>query len=122
MHRLLSKERTSSLATTSMHIAVLPRVVIDSPVSSQIELYRPSSRAVQMISATENSQSSVAITAANQGWSIGSRVLREYVEFFGPRTEQLDIVATDSKASFISYTEKISDGKGKIFLSSSNTC
>nr|POF13323.1 dna repair protein rad9 [Quercus suber] len=48
---------------------------------------------------------------ANQGWRIDSRMLREYVEFFGPKTEQLDIVATDLKASFISYTEKISDGK-----------
>jgi cell cycle checkpoint control protein RAD9A len=52
-------------------------------------------------------------TAATQGWRISSRVLREYIEFFGPRTEQLDLLAQEGKAIFTSFTEKISDGKGK---------
>lgn len=51
-------------------------------------------------------------TTAGQGWSISARVLREYIEFFGPKTEQLDIMALDGKANFTSYTEKIQDGKG----------
>lgn len=51
-------------------------------------------------------------TTATQGWRISSRILREYVEFFGPRTEQLDLLAQDSKAIFTSFTEKIQDGKG----------
>ncbi|CAK3827262.1 related to rad9 [Lecanosticta acicola] len=50
-------------------------------------------------------------TAATQGWRISSRVLREYVEYFGPKTEQLDFVAHDGKVTLTSFTEKISDGK-----------
>ena len=53
-------------------------------------------------------------TAANQGWRISSRVLREYVEYFGPRTEQLDMLAQEGKALFTSFTEKIQDGKGEL--------
>lgn len=49
--------------------------------------------------------------AANQGWRISSRVMREYVEYFGPKTEQLDLCASDGKVIFTSFTEKIQDGK-----------
>lgn len=52
-------------------------------------------------------------TAASQGWRISSRVLREYIEFFGPKTEQLDLLAQEGKAIFTSFTEKITDGKGR---------
>lgn len=51
--------------------------------------------------------------AATQGWKISARVLREYIEYFGSRTEQLDLVAADGKAVFTSFTEKISDGTRK---------
>jgi len=50
-------------------------------------------------------------TAAAQGWRISSRVMREYVEYFGPKTEQLDLCASDGKVIFTSFTEKIQDGK-----------
>ena len=50
-------------------------------------------------------------TAASQGWRISSRVMREYVEYFGPKTEQLDLCASDGKVIFTSFTEKIQDGK-----------
>ncbi|KAI7536332.1 Rad9-domain-containing protein [Hortaea werneckii] len=53
-------------------------------------------------------------TSATQGWRISSRVLREYIEFFGPKTEQLDMVAENDKAVFTSFTEKTTNGKGKI--------
>lgn len=59
-------------------------------------------------------------TAAVQGWRIASRVLREYIEFFGPKTEQLDMVAQDKKAVFTSFTEKIQDGKGGESLESTS--
>ncbi|TKA70059.1 hypothetical protein B0A55_06242 [Friedmanniomyces simplex] len=49
-------------------------------------------------------------TAANQGWRISSRVLREYIEFFGPKTEQLDLLAQEGKAVFTSFTEKVATG------------
>jgi cell cycle checkpoint control protein RAD9A len=50
-------------------------------------------------------------TAAAQGWRISARVMREYVEYFGPKTEQLDLCATEGKVIFTSFTEKIQDGK-----------
>ncbi|KAF2772848.1 hypothetical protein EJ03DRAFT_171613 [Teratosphaeria nubilosa] len=50
-------------------------------------------------------------SAASQGWKISSRVMREYIEFFGPKTEQLDLLAQEGKAIFTSFTEKIQDGK-----------
>lgn len=53
-------------------------------------------------------------TAATQGWRISARILREYIEYFGPKTEQLDLLASEGKAVFTSFTEKITDGKGII--------
>lgn len=53
-------------------------------------------------------------STASSGWKISARVLREYIEYFGPRTEQLDMLAKDGKAVFTSFTEKIVDGKGKL--------
>ncbi|QIW95691.1 hypothetical protein AMS68_001209 [Peltaster fructicola] len=50
-------------------------------------------------------------TSASQGWKISSRIMREYIEYFGPKTEQLDLLAQDGKAIFTSFTEKIQDGK-----------
>ncbi|KAI6811627.1 Rad9-domain-containing protein [Hortaea werneckii] len=50
-------------------------------------------------------------SSATQGWRISSRVLREYIEFFGPKTEQLDLVAENDKAMFTSFTEKTTNGK-----------
>ena len=49
---------------------------------------------------------------ANNKWSIQSALLKEYIEYFGPKTEQLDIYAEDGRAIFTSYTEKIMNGKG----------
>lgn len=49
-------------------------------------------------------------TALNS-WKISSRLLREYIEFFSPKTEQLDFTSKDGKAIFTSFTEKIMDGK-----------
>lgn len=50
-------------------------------------------------------------TSASQGWKISSRVLREYVEYFAPKAEQLDLYAENGKAVFTSFTEKVDDGK-----------
>jgi cell cycle checkpoint control protein RAD9A len=49
---------------------------------------------------------------AQNTWSIQSKLLREFTEYFGPRTEQLDIFSENGRATFTSYTEKITDGKG----------
>ncbi|KAI9700757.1 MAG: hypothetical protein M1836_002126 [Candelina mexicana] len=48
---------------------------------------------------------------ANNRWTIHSRVLREFIEHFGPRTEQLDVCSDNGRATFTSYTEKIMEGK-----------
>lgn len=50
---------------------------------------------------------------ANNKWAISSRTLREFVEHFGPGTEQLDIYSADGRVSLTSYTEKIMSGNGK---------
>lgn len=45
-------------------------------------------------------------------WSISSKALKEFVEHFGPGTEQLDIYSEDGRVSFTSFTEKIMAGNG----------
>ena len=50
--------------------------------------------------------------AAANRWRISSKPLKEFIEHFGPRTEQLDIYQENGRAIFTSYTEKIVDGKG----------
>lgn len=51
--------------------------------------------------------------SATNTWVISSRALREFVEHFGPGTEQLDIHSGDGRVSFTSYTEKLMSGNGE---------
>ncbi|KIW32897.1 uncharacterized protein PV07_04410 [Cladophialophora immunda] len=44
-------------------------------------------------------------------WSISSRTLRDIVEYFGPKTDQLDWYFQNGKVTFTSYTEKIQAGR-----------
>ena len=51
---------------------------------------------------------------AKNSWSMRAGGLREYVEYFGAKTEMLDIFSGedgDGRAVFKSFTEKISNGK-----------
>ncbi|KAF2473333.1 uncharacterized protein BDR25DRAFT_257712 [Lindgomyces ingoldianus] len=49
---------------------------------------------------------------AKNRWSMHSSAMKEYIEYFGTKTEMLDIFAgEDGRAVFKSYTEKISNGK-----------
>jgi len=50
---------------------------------------------------------------AKNVWAISSKTLSEFVEHFGPGTEQLDIYSEDGRVSFTSYTEKIVSGNGE---------
>ena len=50
-------------------------------------------------------------TALNR-WSIRSSILKEFVEFFGPKTEQLDMYFEDDRMTFTTFTEKVMSGKG----------
>ncbi|KAF2501802.1 DNA repair protein Rad9 [Lophium mytilinum] len=49
--------------------------------------------------------------AAKNHWSISSGLLKEYIEYFGRKTEQLDIYAEEDRVVFTSFTEKITNGK-----------
>ncbi|KIY00540.1 uncharacterized protein Z520_03203 [Fonsecaea multimorphosa CBS 102226] len=44
-------------------------------------------------------------------WSVSSRTLRDIVEYFGPKTDQLDWFFQNGKVTFTSYTEKIQAGR-----------
>ncbi|KAI9671249.1 MAG: hypothetical protein M1829_004656 [Trizodia sp. TS-e1964] len=48
---------------------------------------------------------------STNNWSISSAILGEFVEHFGPKTELLDFYFEGGKATFTSYTEKVTDGK-----------
>lgn len=52
---------------------------------------------------------------ATNSWSISSRTLREFVEHFGPGTEQLDIYSDEGRVSLTSSTEKIMSGNGVVY-------
>ncbi|MCJ1399648.1 hypothetical protein MMC11_002850 [Xylographa trunciseda] len=43
-------------------------------------------------------------------WSIGAHLLKSFGEYFGLKTEQLDIYHEAGRVTFTSYTEKIVDG------------
>lgn len=55
-------------------------------------------------------------TAAKNTWSISANVLRDFVEYFGLRTEQLDIYSENGRVTFTSYTEMIMEGKGMVWV------
>ncbi|KAF3042420.1 hypothetical protein E8E12_008588 [Didymella heteroderae] len=51
-------------------------------------------------------------SVAQNRWIMHSGAIREYIEYFGTKTELLDIfTGEDGRCVFKSYTEKISDGK-----------
>lgn len=51
-------------------------------------------------------------------WAISSRTLRDFIDHFAPKTEQLDIYSEDGRANFMSYTEKVISGNGKLLSAS----
>lgn len=51
-------------------------------------------------------------SSAQNQWRTRSRMLREIIEYFGPKTEQLDLYHENKRVTFTSFTEKIMDGKG----------
>jgi cell cycle checkpoint control protein RAD9A len=46
-------------------------------------------------------------TQATNHWSIKSGYLKEFIDYFGPRTEQLDFYYENDQITFTSFTEKI---------------
>ncbi|KAF8451286.1 Rad9-domain-containing protein [Terfezia claveryi] len=43
-------------------------------------------------------------------WVMNAKLLKEHMEHFGPKAEQLDISGENGRATFTSYTEKLMDG------------
>jgi cell cycle checkpoint control protein RAD9A len=51
-------------------------------------------------------------SVAQNRWSLHSGAVKEYIEYFGTKTEMLDISAgEDQRCVFKSYTEKVTNGK-----------
>ncbi|KAH0609661.1 uncharacterized protein H6S33_013147 [Morchella sextelata] len=44
-------------------------------------------------------------------WTVQARLMKEYMEHFGPKAEGLDITSNNGRAVFTSFTEKVTDGK-----------
>lgn len=49
---------------------------------------------------------------AKNSWTISAMALRSFVEYFGAKTEELDISSREGRTTFTSYTEKLMSGKG----------
>ncbi len=49
---------------------------------------------------------------AKNTWTLGANTLRSFVEYFGANTEYLDISSENGRATFMSYTEKVMNGRG----------
>lgn len=47
-------------------------------------------------------------------WTVQARLMKEYMEHFGPKAEGLDITSNNGRAVFTSFTEKVTDGKGNV--------
>jgi cell cycle checkpoint control protein RAD9A len=50
-------------------------------------------------------------TASPNHWKVSSRTLRDVVEYFGPKNDQLDWFFKDGKMTFTSYTEQVKNGR-----------
>jgi cell cycle checkpoint control protein RAD9A len=75
-----------------------------------VKTYRLTYESVEVLHATFDKSKS------ENHWSISSRTLRDAVEYFGPKTEQLDWFYQQGKFTFTSYTEKVHTGRGKPIL------
>ena len=53
---------------------------------------------------------------ATNSWKAGARMLREFADHFGVKTEQLDICADEGQVTMASYTEKVTNGKGRLSI------
>jgi cell cycle checkpoint control protein RAD9A len=70
-----------------------------------VKTYKLTYEAVDIMHALFDKQSAV-----NQ-WSINSSFLREHLDFFSPKVEQLDICYERDRITFLSYTNKVVTAK-----------
>ncbi|KAI9844289.1 MAG: hypothetical protein M1837_005699 [Sclerophora amabilis] len=52
-------------------------------------------------------------TTVRNRWSVSSKMLKEFSEHFGPKTEQLDMYSENGRVIFTSYTDKIVHQNGR---------
>lgn len=50
-------------------------------------------------------------SSTSSEWTIQSRFLREFTDFFSPKAEQLDIYCEDGKVTFLGFTDKVVNTK-----------
>jgi len=50
--------------------------------------------------------------SATNRWKINAKLMKEYMDHFGPKADHLDIFHSNGRASFTSFTEKIVNGTG----------
>jgi cell cycle checkpoint control protein RAD9A len=53
---------------------------------------------------------------ANNQWSIRSGFLKEFIDYFGQKAEQLDIYAEETKVTFLSFADKVVNRKNGISM------
>ncbi|RMD39823.1 hypothetical protein DV735_g5305, partial [Chaetothyriales sp. CBS 134920] len=70
-----------------------------------VKTYRLYYESGQVLHASFDSQASA------NSWTVASRTLRDVVEYFGSKTDQLDWFLHDGRVTFTSYTEKIQSGR-----------
>jgi cell cycle checkpoint control protein RAD9A len=70
-----------------------------------VKTYKLTYEAVDIMHALFDKQSAV-----NQ-WTINSSFLREHLDFFSPKVEQLDICYEKDRITFLSYTNKVVTAK-----------
>jgi cell cycle checkpoint control protein RAD9A len=71
-----------------------------------IKTYRLTYESIEVMHALFNRDS------AKNRWTISASVLRSFIDYFGPTTEQLDLYSENGRATLTSYTEKIMNGRG----------
>lgn len=82
-------------------------MLIDNLNQGVVKTYRLSYEAAEAQHAVFNR------STAKNTWTISAAALRAFTEYFGAKTEQLDISTENGRATFMSYTEKIVSGKGQ---------
>lgn len=74
--------------------------------SGVIKTYKLTYESVEVMHALFNK------STAKNNWTIDATALRSFTEYFGANTEQLEISSEGGRTTFMSYTEKVMNGRG----------
>lgn len=84
----------------------LIHVANENPSSGVIKTYRLTYESIEILHALFNKN------AAKNTWRMDAGTLKSFVEYFGASTEQLDVSSNNGRTTFMSYTEKVMNGRG----------